>query len=211
MLLSAGEIEAAAALIIPAEVELRGAEVGVYWRGSLRARADAASRRAALDEAERLTRECLAEIARSGPGPHPADVARLVDILICQGRLDDAAWAFDDLGPPPSCPPHLHTLRVVLRARLARLDGRPDDVPALLAEAIDDDELRPEQVIRYVESAYAAVHHGDVLAVTDLLDELDRRSADVGLVLPPQEQARVNDLRHQVASPSAAAELTPPR
>jgi hypothetical protein len=47
--------------------------------------------------------------------------------------------------------------------------------------------------------------------VTDLLDQLDRRIDDVGLVLPPQEQARVHDLRHRLATATATAEPTPPR
>jgi predicted ATPase/class 3 adenylate cyclase len=211
VLLSSGEIDAATDLIIPAEVELRAAGVGVYWRGSLAARAELARYRGDLEEAERLTRECLSDTARSGLEPHSADIARLVDVLIGQGRTDDAARALDDLGPPLSGAPQVRTLRAVLRARLARLDGRPDDVPALLAEAVDNDALRPEQVIRYVESAYAAIYQGDMKAVQDLLEELDRRANNVGLVLPPQEQARVDDLRHQVAASTARAVSTPQR
>jgi predicted ATPase/class 3 adenylate cyclase len=211
VLLRSGEIDAAADLIIPAEVELRASGVYVYWHPSLAARADLALYRGDLEEAEQLTRECLSPTAQSGLEPNPADIARLVDILISQGRTDDAARALDDLGPPLAGTSRRRTERAVRRARLARLDGRPDDVPALLAEAVDDDELPPEQVIRYVESAYAAVHKGDTLAVTDLLDQLDRRIDDVGLVLPPQEQARVHDLRHRLATATATAEPTPPR
>jgi predicted ATPase/class 3 adenylate cyclase len=205
VLLFSGEIDASADLIIPAEAALRGSEVAVYWRGSLAARADLARYRDDLDEAERLMREWLPQTAHPGFEPNPAEVARLVDVLIDQSRTDDAARALDDLGPPLSGTPRRRTQRAVRRARLARLDGHPQDAPGLLDEAVDDHELPPEQVIRYVESAYAALHRVDLPAVTGLLDELDGRAADVGLVLPPREQARVNDLRHRLATLTATA------
>jgi hypothetical protein len=204
VLLFSGEVDAAAGLIIPAEIALRGSDVTVYWRESIAARADLARYRGDLDEAERLMREWLLHTARPGFEPNPAEVALLVDILIDQGRTDDAARILDDLGPPLLGTARRRTQQAVRRARLARLAGRPHDVPRLLDEAVDDGQLPPEQVIRYVESAYAALHRADPRAATALVDELDRRTRDVGLVLPPHEQATVRHLRGEVTRPSAA-------
>jgi uncharacterized protein HemY len=183
----------------------------VSWprcRRAFCARAELARYRGDVDEAERLMREWLSHTTKFGFDPNSADLARLVDILISQGRDDDAARALDDLGRPLSGLPRRRIQRAVRRARLARLDGRQDDVPGLLADLVDEHDLPPEQAIRYVESAYAALHRADTSTASDLLDELDRRAGDVGLVLLPQERAFIDDVRHRVATSGSEAGRT---
>ena len=63
-----------------------------------------------------MTPKCMSDTAPFGLEPHPADVVRLVDILISQGRTDDAARALDDLGAELSGTPRYRTDRAVLRA-----------------------------------------------------------------------------------------------
>jgi predicted ATPase/DNA-binding SARP family transcriptional activator len=113
----------------------------------------------------------------------------LTDLLVDEGRLPDADAALrraETVLADGADPRHRARLQV-RRARLLRLDGRRSDAVALLAlarDALDEDELTPERVVWFVETAVTTPPD----RARDVVRRLEEESRRTGVAVPPWER-----------------------
>ena len=187
-----------------AEVLLRRARGLVSRRVTARwedivafAEAQLAMHRGVGDESELLLRRVQRSAASGGRPLHVVLAgAALADLFTADDRRTEALAALAEaertIGPSADS---AHTARLaVRRARLSRLDGRPDearttvdtlaDIPAIA----DAGALPPERVVWLLESASLHLTAGEAAAAATLLNDLAAAIVATGVHLSPWER-----------------------
>jgi predicted ATPase/DNA-binding SARP family transcriptional activator len=209
--LLAGDFAAAQRRLAEADDLLRDGRGGIVYRGfSLSGLAQVCFATEDFAGAERWTRRCLDLLQDTGLLGALWEYARLADICIETRTWNEAHEALDKVAwrSPAG---ELAAIVPVRRARLARLTGQPALIPTLLTEAeaaLPSDQMLPERLIWYVESAYAALGAGQGGKAVDLCARAETHARRAGLAIVVTERRRLEDVRarwHRSAGKAACS------